>query len=46
MPIEHAIWQVGDNPAPLFIGERTGEQLLEDMIVREPHLMHQLPYWA
>ena len=41
-----SLWQVGDNPAPLVIDELAGEQRLEDMIVREPRLMRQVPHWA
>lgn len=36
MPIKHAIWKVGPQPAPLAATRLANEQLLEDMIVREP----------
>ncbi len=36
MPIQHAIWQVGQQPTPLTIAKLASEQQLEDMIVREP----------
>jgi hypothetical protein len=39
MPIQHAIWKVGDKPAPVPISRLASEQLLEDMIVREPLIL-------
>lgn len=39
MPIQHAIWRVGDQPAPLTNSKLASEQLLEDMIVREPRIL-------
>jgi hypothetical protein len=39
MPIQHAIWKVGDQPTPLCIGKLASEQALEDMIVREPGIL-------
>lgn len=39
MPIQHAIWQVGDQPAPLASSKLASEQLLEDMIVRETRIL-------
>lgn len=39
MPIHHAIWRVGDQPAPLLTGRLTSEQQLEDMIVRDPRIL-------
>ena len=35
MPIQHAIWTVGNSPEPLSVGHLPTEQLLEDMIVRD-----------
>jgi hypothetical protein len=39
MPIQHAIWRVGDQPAPLASSKLASEQLLEAMIVREPRIL-------
>jgi len=39
MPIKHAIWKVGQNPAPLNSSALASEQLLEDMIVAEPKML-------
>jgi Endonuclease NucS len=39
MPIHHAIWRVGDQPTPLANSRLASEQLLEDMIVREPGML-------
>ncbi|MCR8957344.1 endonuclease NucS [Variovorax sp. S2] len=39
MPIHHAIWRIGDQPAPLFPGRLASEQQLEDMIVRDPRIL-------
>lgn len=39
MPIQHAIWQVGDKPSPLQPGRLASEQLLEEMIVKEPRIL-------
>lgn len=39
MPISHAIWTVGANPAPLGLTRLPSEQLLEDMIVRQPGIL-------
>ena len=33
MPIKHAIWTVGDKPAPLALSKLATEQELHDMIV-------------
>jgi len=38
MPIHHAIWCVGEQPAPLS-SRLASEQQLEDMIVREPRIL-------
>ena len=39
MPVQHAIWQVGDHPTPLNIGRLPSEQLLEDMIAKDPRIL-------
>lgn len=39
MPIQHAIWKVGVQPAPLSPTKLASEQVLEDMIVREPGIL-------
>lgn len=39
MPINHAIWRVGDQPAPLGTSRLSSEQQLEDMIVRDPRIL-------
>jgi hypothetical protein len=39
MPIHHAIWRVGEQPAPLASGRLASEQQLEDMIVRDPRIL-------
>jgi uncharacterized protein YeaO (DUF488 family) len=39
MPIHHAIWRVGDQPAPLVSSRLASEQQLEDMIVRDPRIL-------
>ncbi len=39
MPIQHAIWIVGDNPKQLTVGRLPNEQLLEDMIIRDPRIL-------
>lgn len=39
MPIQHAIWQVADQPAILPAAKLASEQLLESMIVREPRIL-------
>ena len=39
MPIKHAIWKVGTDPAPLITTKLTNEQLLEDMIVAAPQIL-------
>jgi hypothetical protein len=38
MPIQHAIWTVSDIPKSLSVGRLPNEQLLEDMIIRDPRL--------
>ncbi|NDY93379.1 endonuclease NucS domain-containing protein [Ideonella livida] len=39
MPIHHAIWKVGEQPAPLVSSHLASEQQLEDMIVRDPRIL-------
>jgi hypothetical protein len=39
MSIQHAIWKVGDSPTPLAASRLATEQLLEEMIVREPRIL-------
>lgn len=39
MPIQHAVWQVGQQPTPLTTAKLASEQQLEDMIVREPAIL-------
>ena len=39
MSIKHAVWKVGPQPTPLGTTNLANEQLLEDMIVREPRIL-------
>lgn len=39
MPIQHAIWKVGDKPEPLTSSQLASEQKLEEMIVRDPRIL-------
>lgn len=39
MPIHHAIWKVGDLPTPLNVGKLASEQLLENMIAKDPRIL-------
>jgi len=39
MPIQHAIWKVGDKPALLTTSRLASEQQLEDMIVNDPRIL-------
>lgn len=39
MPIQHAIWKVGDNPEPLIVSKLTSEKQLEDMIIQCPGIL-------
>ena len=39
MPIKHAIWKVGAQPAPLTITTLLSEQQLEEMIVATPQIL-------
>jgi hypothetical protein len=39
MPIQHAIWKVGEKPLPLQITRLASEFQLEDMIVKDPRIL-------
>lgn len=39
VPIQHAIWKVGDDPSPLSASRLANEQQLEGMIVRDPSIL-------
>jgi hypothetical protein len=39
MPIQHAIWKVGEAPVALSTCQLASEQQLEDMIVRDPRIL-------
>ena len=39
MTVRHAIWTVGDKPAPLPSGTLSSELLLEQMIVAAPQML-------
>lgn len=39
MPIQHAIWKVGEAPVALATCQLASEQKLEDMIVRDPRIL-------
>src|SRR5438046_6125319 len=39
MPIQHAIWKVGEKPVPLPSGRLASEQALEEMIVADPTIL-------
>ncbi|WNY88832.1 nuclease [Leclercia adecarboxylata] len=39
MPVQHAIWRVGENPQPLTISKLASEQLLEKMILNDPTIL-------
>ena len=39
MPVKHSIWTVGEKPEPLGSSSLSSEQLLEDMIVRQPEIL-------
>jgi len=39
MPIHHAIWKVGKQPAPLIASRLASDQQLEDMIVRDSRIL-------
>jgi hypothetical protein len=39
MPIKHAIWTVGDKPAPLALTKLATEKQLEDMIAADQRIV-------
>jgi len=39
MPVKHAIWTVGDSPNSLPVSKLATEQLLEEMIVKDPRIL-------
>lgn len=39
MPVQHAIWQIGTSPTPLTATKLPSEQMLEDMIVKDPRIL-------
>ena len=39
MPIQHAIWKVGDQPLPLSASRLASEQQLEEMIMRDSSIL-------
>ena len=39
MPIQHAIWRIGDPPVQLVVARLFSEQQLEDMIVAGPGML-------
>jgi hypothetical protein len=39
MPIQHAIWKVGDKPSALSASLLASEQKLEEMIVSDPRIL-------
>lgn len=39
MPIQHAIWKVGDKPLPLCASRLASDQKLEEMIVRDSRIL-------
>jgi hypothetical protein len=39
MPIQHAIWKVGEKPTPLSTSKLASEQMLEEMIVTDPRIL-------
>src|SRR5215510_637657 len=39
MPIQHAIWTVGEMPISLTAARLSREQRLEEMIVRDPRIL-------
>jgi hypothetical protein len=39
MPIQHAVWTIGTEPTKLLSGRLPNEQLLEDMIVKDPRIL-------
>ena len=57
MPIQHAIWKVGDKPVLLVTSKLASEQKLEEMIISDPRILSSewmligeekgdiLPFW-
>jgi len=41
MPIQHAIWQVAEQPAILPASKLASEHLIESMIVRDPRILYR-----
>ncbi len=41
MPIQHAIWKLGDTPSPLPTTKLVTEQQLEDLIVQQPSILSE-----
>lgn len=39
MPIQHAIWKVGEKPTPLSTSKLASEQKLEEMIVKDLRIL-------
>ena len=39
MPIQHAIWRVGEKPQPLSASRLVSEQKFEEMIVFDPRIL-------
>lgn len=39
MPIQYAIWKVGDKPSAFSASRLSSEQKLEEMIVRDPRIL-------
>lgn len=39
MPIQHAIWKIGETPAALVTSRLASEQQLEDMIVQDTRIL-------
>lgn len=39
MPIHHAVWRIGETPAPLNTTRLASEKQLEDMIVSDPRIL-------
>ena len=39
MPVNHALWSVGDQPVEVASGRLPSEQMLEDMIVAQPRIL-------
>src|ERR1700741_2112895 len=39
MPVNHEIWTVGAQPSQLITGRLASEQLLEEMIIRDPRIL-------